>query len=48
MASIRFPQQNEKRLLGGAYEVIRQLPETGGKREYRIKSANEAYGRSLS
>ena len=30
---------------GGAYEVIRQLPETGGEREYRIKSANEAYER---
>jgi len=30
---------------GGAYEVIRQLPETGGEREYRIKSANEAHER---
>ena len=30
---------------GGAYEVIRHLPETGGEREYRIKSANEAYER---
>jgi len=30
---------------GGAYEVIRHLPETGGEHEYRIKSANEAHER---
>jgi hypothetical protein len=34
-----------RNLPGGAYEVVRQLPETGGEREYRIKSANEAYER---
>jgi hypothetical protein len=34
-----------RNLPGGAYEVIRQLPDTGGEHEYRIKSANEAYER---
>ena len=34
-----------RNLPGGAYEVIRHLPETGGEPEYRIKSANEAYER---
>jgi hypothetical protein len=31
-----------RNLPGGAYEVIGQLPETGGEHEYRIKSANES------
>ena len=31
-----------RNLPGGAYEVIRQLPETGGEHEHRIKSANES------
>jgi hypothetical protein len=30
---------------GGAYEIVKQLPDTGGEREYRIKSANEPYER---
>ena len=34
-----------RNLPGGAYEVIRQLPERGGEHEYCIKSANEAYER---
>jgi hypothetical protein len=29
----------------GAYEVTKQLPGTGGEREYRIKSANEPHER---
>jgi hypothetical protein len=30
---------------GGVYQVIKQLPETGGEPEYRIRSANEPYER---
>ena len=34
---------HQSELARGRFEVIRQLPETGGEHEYRIKSANEAY-----
>jgi hypothetical protein len=30
---------------GGAYEVVKQLPGTGGEPEYHIKSANEPHQR---
>jgi hypothetical protein len=30
---------------GGAYEVIKVLPDPDGEREYRIKSANEPHER---
>jgi hypothetical protein len=30
---------------GGAYEVTKQMPESGGEFEYRIKSMNERHER---
>ena len=30
---------------GGFYEVTKQLPDTGGECEYRVKSANEPHER---
>ena len=33
---------HQSELARGRFEVIRQLPETGGEHEHRIKSANES------
>jgi hypothetical protein len=34
-----------RNVLGGAYEVTKQLPESGDEFEYRIKSKNEPHER---
>jgi hypothetical protein len=34
-----------RNVLGGTYEVTKQLPESGGELEYRIKSMNERHER---
>ena len=43
---VKLERTMARNLSGGAYKVIKQLPETdGGEFEYRIKSANEPYER---
>ena len=42
---VRLSPAIARNLPGGSYEVVKQLPASGGHFEYRIKSMNEPHAR---
>jgi len=42
---VRLSPAITRNLPGGSYEVVKQLPVSGGHFEYRIKSMNEPHAR---
>lgn len=43
--TVRICRGLQRSAAAGEYKVIRELPESNGEREYRIKSLNEPYER---
>lgn len=43
--TVRLCRSSQRSAASGEYKIVRALPQSGGEREYRIKSALEPYER---